>query len=70
MINEGFSILPNEYSLYETIIRRAFGSVLLLGNDENFKKCHEIKDCPFLFSNDELKYKTPRKDINSLLFYY
>ena len=68
MVNiEGYSIRSSEYTVYETIVRMALGSGLLLGNDENINKCSGIKDCPSLFPSDELKHKAPRKDIKDLL---
>ena len=39
----------------------ALDSGLLLGNDENVKKCNGIKDCASLFPSDELIHKIKRK---------
>ena len=68
MVNlEVFSIKSSEYTIYETIIKMALASGLLLGNDENVNQCHGIKDCPSVFPSEELKNKSPREDIKDLL---
>lgn len=45
----------------------ALSSGLLLGNDEKLSECKGINDCPSLFPDEELKNKSPRKDIKDLL---
>jgi hypothetical protein len=68
MVNlEGYSIKSSEYTIYETIIKMALASGLLLGNDENVNQCHGIMDCPSVFPSEELKNKSPREDIKDLL---
>ena len=68
MVNlEVYSIKSSEYTIYETIIKMALASGLLLGNDENVNQCHGIKDCPSVFPSEELKNKSPREDIKDLL---
>ena len=68
MVNlEGYSIRSSEYTVYETVVRMALASGLLLGNDENVNECKGIKDCPSIFPSEELKNKIPREDIKDLL---
>ena len=64
---ELYSIRSSEYTVYETIVKMALASGLLLGNDENVEKCSGIKDCSSLFPSDELVHKIPKKDIKDLL---
>ena len=64
---EGYSIRSSEYTVYETIVRMALASGLLLGKDSNVDKCSGINDCPYLFPSDDLKYKSPKEDIKDLL---
>ena len=64
---EGYSIRSSEYTVYETIVRMALSSGLLLGSDENIYHCNGIEDCPSLFPSEELKHKAPRTDIKDLL---
>ena len=68
MVNiEDYSIKSSEYTVYETIVRMALSSGLLLGNDEKKSVCKGIKDCPSIFPDAKLKNKSPRKDIKDLL---
>ena len=68
MVNiEDYSIKSSEYTVYETIVRMALSSGLLLGNDEKRSVCKGIKDCPSIFPDEKLKNKSPRKDIKDLL---
>ena len=55
MINlELYSIRSSEYTVHETIVKMALCSGLLLGNDENIKKCNRIKNCLYIFHSYEL----------------
>ena len=68
MVNlEVYSIRSSEYSVYETVVRMALASGLLLGNDENVNECKGIKDCPSIFPSEELKIKFQGK---ILIYYY
>ena len=68
MVNiEDYSIRSSEYTVYETVVRMALSSGLLLGNDEKKSVCKGITDCPSLFPDEILKHKSPRKDIKDVL---
>ena len=68
MVNiEGYSIKSSEYTVYETVVKMALASGLLLGNDEKINQCNGINDCPSIFPSEELKNKSPREDIKDLL---
>ena len=64
---EGYTIRSSEYTVYETIVKMALSTGLLLGKDENVNQCNGINNCPSIFPNDELIHKAPRKDIKDLL---
>ena len=64
---ESYSIRSSEYTVYETIVRMALASGLLLDNDENISHCSSVRDCPSVFPSEELKHRSPRKDIKDLL---
>ena len=68
MVNiEDYSIRSSEYTVYETVVRMALSSGLLLGNDEKKSVCKGITYCPSLFPDEILKHKSPRKDIKDVL---
>jgi hypothetical protein len=64
---EGYTIRSSEYTVYETIVKMALSTGLLLGKDENVNQCNGKNNCPSIFPNDELIHKAPRKDIKDLL---